>query len=290
MYISSISILHLIALGSLCASMAPLTESSRCPPHHFVHVDTGVCSSCQVCPINHIVRRPCTDHSNTVCSRFYEFQNFEQGPAHDDGTWDVSPSMGTDEEGSLASNDLLLGKGDEKVDTTQTKGPTVQEDGERWRILCFALIGALASVSLCSLICILFLQFRAKRAAHKRSQAEIDPEGAVYVHLTPHQPDSEVDGHTKFVHLETQLAKNKQHTRLLQRLFHPRAKFLGGNEYVDHVVNPDARGPFLLDTIPESDPPSSTDSTAPLATHGATTSSGSQRSSPSPTLMAVARV
>ena len=53
------------------------------------------------------------------------------------------------------------------------------------------------------------------------------------------------------VHLERQLESNK-HRRWLQRIFRPSGFFRDGNDYVDRLVDP-AAGPFLLDTIPETD-------------------------------------
>lgn len=89
-------------------------------------------------------------------------------------------------------------------------------------------------------------------------------DGTVYVHPEFMAPQPLRVGTTRkprFMHLETQLAKNKHHKRILRRIFRPGAKFFWGNDYVDNLVDVDARGPFLLDTIPESEAASSSSST-----------------------------
>ena len=115
-----VSLLHLLALGSLCASMAPLTESTICPAQHFTHGDTGICTPCTVCPINHIVRQPCSEQLDTLCSRFYEFQHFEQGPNNVDNSQKEFPNLSLDDINVFAEPSELGHSG--KLDTNQTKG------------------------------------------------------------------------------------------------------------------------------------------------------------------------
>ena len=50
----------------------------RCPAGKFLPPDSLLdeCRPCSLCPVNEIIRRPCTDESDTECGPFYEFQNF----------------------------------------------------------------------------------------------------------------------------------------------------------------------------------------------------------------------
>ena len=95
-----------------------------------------------------------------------------------------------------------------------------------------------------------------------------DADGTVYVQAEFMNSQPLRDGATRkprFLHLETQLAKNKHHKRILRRLFRPGVKFWG-NEYVEHMVDVEATGSgsFLLDTIPEAESaPAPTDSSSP---------------------------
>ena len=70
------------------------------------------------------------------------------------------------------------------------------------------------------------------------------------------------------VHLERQLERNK-HRRWLQRIFRPAGRFRDGNDYVDRLVDP-AAGPFLLDTIPETE---ANNRSSPLETSSSSVSS-----------------
>ncbi len=42
------------------------------------------CNRCSACPLNQIIRTPCTEYTDTLCGPFYEFENFQQGPDESD--------------------------------------------------------------------------------------------------------------------------------------------------------------------------------------------------------------
>ncbi len=67
-----------VLLNMLIIAPATSAATRRCPAGKFLPPDALLdeCRPCSVCPLNEIIRRPCTDISDTKCGPFYEFQNF----------------------------------------------------------------------------------------------------------------------------------------------------------------------------------------------------------------------
>ena len=57
-----------------------------CPAGQYLKRDDSgrSCTSCSKCPLNEIVRRPCSDNKDTICGPFYEFEFFNQETNKDD--------------------------------------------------------------------------------------------------------------------------------------------------------------------------------------------------------------
>ena len=65
-----------LACGTLTASAQP------CPTGHYMAPGDspgGECKPCSSCPVNQIIRKPCTTYRDNVCGPFYEFEFFNQG-------------------------------------------------------------------------------------------------------------------------------------------------------------------------------------------------------------------
>lgn len=58
------------------------SNRERCPPASFMNRSSGICVACSSCPINQIIRRPCSAHRDTVCGPFYEFQQQQRNKDH----------------------------------------------------------------------------------------------------------------------------------------------------------------------------------------------------------------
>lgn len=54
--------------------------SVRCPRSQFFHHHDRKCKPCSSCPVNQIIRRPCSARSDTFCGPFVEFDEFHQRP------------------------------------------------------------------------------------------------------------------------------------------------------------------------------------------------------------------
>lgn len=69
------SALTLVAVLGACAANVP-----ACPGGHYLSRAHRECRKCDACPPNEIIRKPCSEDSNTMCRPFFEFHQFHQAP------------------------------------------------------------------------------------------------------------------------------------------------------------------------------------------------------------------
>ena len=56
------------------AALTSVASGRLCPRQHYLDHGGQECRPCSLCPINEIIRKPCTRHKDTVCGPFYEFE------------------------------------------------------------------------------------------------------------------------------------------------------------------------------------------------------------------------
>ena len=64
----------------LCETLG--ASAQPCPTGHYMAPGDspgGQCKPCSSCPLNQIIRKPCTAYRDNVCGPFYEFEFFNQG-------------------------------------------------------------------------------------------------------------------------------------------------------------------------------------------------------------------
>ena len=92
-------------------------ERLICSMGSYVNKTLGKCHVCSTCPLNQIIRRPCTGHRDTVCGPFYEFQNFHNSasvgqdtvPQKGHSAGDKGRSEGPGHGGTLQSSTISAG-------------------------------------------------------------------------------------------------------------------------------------------------------------------------------------
>ena len=93
------TVLAVAVVVSLCKASV-----SRCPEGRYMDRFTHTCRTCSTCPVNQIIRRPCSQDSNTLCGPFSEFHEFHQAPRPSLGVGDLplpdEGYAGTDGRGS----------------------------------------------------------------------------------------------------------------------------------------------------------------------------------------------
>ncbi|KAI0234260.1 hypothetical protein LSAT2_015551 [Lamellibrachia satsuma] len=246
-----------VVVVMLCEAL--VASGQPCPTGHYMAPGDspgGQCKPCSSCPLNQIIRKPCTAYRDNVCGPFYEFEFFNQGH-HESRSMPPSFAVTPTKTADSAAGNVQEAKAGlvSSVDNDAAPSPAIQQGEEQWKKLCLVLIGILSVLCVLILVYVVISHIRAR--AHHRMQKTFminDPEnGNMYYearlitvdHL--HRTDLKQD----LVHLERQLERNK-HRRWLQRIFRPAGRFRDGNDYVDRLVDP-AAGPFLLDTIPETE-------------------------------------
>ena len=71
--------------SSTVENSAPLAEADMprvadCPSRQFFSDVDLACKPCSACPVNQIIRRPCSARADTWCGPFLEFDKFHQTP------------------------------------------------------------------------------------------------------------------------------------------------------------------------------------------------------------------
>lgn len=69
-----------VVVVMLCEAL--VASGQPCPTGHYMAPGDspgGQCKPCSSCPLNQIIRKPCTAYRDNVCGPFYEFEFFNQG-------------------------------------------------------------------------------------------------------------------------------------------------------------------------------------------------------------------
>ena len=100
--------IYIVAFCIIVSSAA----TANCSSGQYLDRQTGKCNLCSSCPLNQIVRKPCTLFKDTSCGPFFEFEFFNQGPdkSHDH----LLPSTPTPAGGAKDNDANIL--------SSQTKG------------------------------------------------------------------------------------------------------------------------------------------------------------------------
>jgi hypothetical protein len=204
------------------------------------------CVPCSLCPVNQIVRTPCIGTQDTVCGPFYEFENFQQGPAEIGSSGGV---VGKDQRESLPHShgtmleDNLPTATVNQINSSQTKGPSVQSNEDYWRELCYGLIGALSILCLLAFVYIVVTHIRSHWQEDK-SISIADPEDPTIYYRT------RVFSRDRLNSTEVNIEKGNNKLWFLRKIFWPRK-----NDFFREVYDVDSRGLLPLHIIPNCESP-----------------------------------
>ncbi len=118
-----------LALSGLPVSAA--TGSEPCTTGQYLDEQTGNCLDCSVCEINHIIRRPCSAYSDTVCGLFYEFGHFQQAPPVPDPERNTNPEDGKNPDQDQDLEDTGKVETLETADDVSTQRNSSQDKGKQ---------------------------------------------------------------------------------------------------------------------------------------------------------------
>ncbi|XP_041365104.1 uncharacterized protein LOC121380381 [Gigantopelta aegis] len=141
----------------------------------FQHCKTGqywskelkTCKICSTCPTNNIIRKPCTRYLDTVCTKFFEFQDFNS--VSDDGGKGYHYSLDPPDARRGEQTDVLV----PVVEIDEM--PTITKDvGQYWKNLAFALIGVLCALIVLATIIVFFACRKLQATTHIKSPEDYD--------------------------------------------------------------------------------------------------------------------
>lgn len=148
------------------------SKSMSCGQGNFYDARKDECKKCTVCPINHIIKTPCSTFEDQECSPFSfdEFSEFDSNIFKTYPTEHISP--GVDEENVKPKR--FYGK------VADDHGPTTveKEDREYWKTLAFALIGLLSVLIIVATVVVLVACRRLQKATVIKQPDETDMEDA----------------------------------------------------------------------------------------------------------------
>ena len=162
-HLSAITITFLLCVFSSKSEAGP---TSHCPPAQYFSRPLLMCMECSKCPINQIIRKPCSKNKDTICGPFKEFNRFHQTP--EDGK--LSHEYPHDRKHNSHGNGFKHHKHhhrdhsvDDVVSVPTPKGPelsratvvdmtSLKTNDTQWRTLALGLIGILCLVSVCLLV------------------------------------------------------------------------------------------------------------------------------------------
>ncbi|CAL1548314.1 unnamed protein product [Lymnaea stagnalis] len=154
---------------NLCIS----SKSTSCGQGNYYDSRKNECKKCSVCPINHIIKTPCSTFEDQECSPFSfdEFSEFDTSVLRAYPTGHINP--GVDEEDNIKPK-----RSHNKV--TDDHGPTTveKEDREYWKTLAFALIGLLSVLIVVATVVVLVACRRLQKATVIKQPDEGDMEDA----------------------------------------------------------------------------------------------------------------
>ena len=61
-------------------AVSEVSSVVECPTRHYYSQDSMACRPCSPCPVNLIIRAPCSARHDTRCGPFFEFDKFHQSP------------------------------------------------------------------------------------------------------------------------------------------------------------------------------------------------------------------
>lgn len=119
-------------------SVCSLAVSRHCDHHHYWDSINRVCRPCAKCPMNEIIRKPCSRLRDTVCGPFREFSYFNQIDSLDPPytSYGYESFIGENSSGGDHTRDYPRKSGG-----LQNEPIVEKDDGEYWKNLAFALIG-----------------------------------------------------------------------------------------------------------------------------------------------------
>ncbi|XP_076471210.1 uncharacterized protein LOC143301088 [Babylonia areolata] len=182
--------------GAITATgMVVGSAAEDCPRGHYFSGMAAACKPCSSCPVNQIIRRPCTARADTVCGPFFEFDKFHQSPAavKMPGEEEEEEEGGENDSGEQArEHGPAVTSGSEGPGDLNQRTISLQIAGGQWRTLSFALIAVLSFICCLIVVVGLYVWIILRRSQAQRLVLR-EPEL-----LTPH-PYPEMDPEPRYV-------------------------------------------------------------------------------------------
>ena len=146
----------------LVLSIVTVTNAgySLCPPNTYWSSSENKCVNCSYCPLNEIIRKPCSAFEDIRCGPFIEFNNFLQGERqrrqnHSDGIHHRKHTMGK----SMHHNE------EDAYNTKISKQPdlALSPDVNPWRTIALSLIGIICTSVVLLLAVVIFIHYFKKQ-------------------------------------------------------------------------------------------------------------------------------
>ncbi|KAK2141273.1 hypothetical protein LSH36_1130g00012 [Paralvinella palmiformis] len=161
---------------ALTLTMTVSRASELCPDGTYLDRISALCRRCTICPMNTIIRVPCKATSDTICGPFFEFTFFNNGG-------EAGDNQGMPEEripdGPMTSS---YRPDTDVAATNDDDRDVVEKNDDRWRELCFGLIGALAAVSSLAILYVIITHLRHRQGSCKNSSLDDSELPVVYYH------------------------------------------------------------------------------------------------------------
>lgn len=144
--------MNALLVVALALSLVAMSSAgySVCPQNTYWSSAESRCVNCSVCPVNQIIRRPCSAFEDIRCGPFLEFNNFLQGkkPCRNrtgDGSHHHRHSMGKSPHHTNDNNNDNFKN--EAYNTKISKRPdlTLSPDVNPWRTIALSLIGIICT-------------------------------------------------------------------------------------------------------------------------------------------------
>lgn len=154
------------------ASCLQSVSGSHCDQNHFWDDVENVCRQCSLCPLNQIIRAPCSKYTDIVCWPFREFSDFNQFNG-------FAPSYPLEYD-RVSTSQTGRTFGENRRQATQNAGvmqnePMIEkEDGEYWKNLAFALIGVVCILIIVATIIVLLACRKLHESSNLKKPEEDD--------------------------------------------------------------------------------------------------------------------
>lgn len=144
----------------LALSVVAVTHAgySVCPPNTYWSSSENKCVNCSYCPVNEIIRKPCSAFEDIRCGPFTEFNNFLQGEKrrqnHSDGGHHRKHGL-----------DKSFHHNSDEYNTKISKRPdlAISQDVNPWRTIALSLIGIICTSVVLLLAVVIFIHYFKKQ-------------------------------------------------------------------------------------------------------------------------------